>query len=317
MDFKSRNKKKVLTFLIPCKIVFLLKKMFENEEPRHPPMQEKSTEALRIFPQVPEVTIISAENKQIKRNNTNFFHRTETSQKTSSQPLINPFYSISPRQQSDQLSAMARTGQKQINAQFRPQVPDLSILDDHIKKATNNSPLSSTERVFTESYKEMLVNSHEHFLKQLGKDNEKENSSTSSEKKRSPFLSTATFKQNPLSKYAPKAVGSTNSNINSQTVKDLNSSSILVDVKISDNLNKNNALSEESEEVTLKKVAEMLTEIQKLVIPSEKTYSIDSSSSDARNTKEILKQLANTYLTPEEVVKFQIEKEFGDADFNL
>lgn len=263
--------------------------MLDNEEPWMPPKPLKQTEILKISSQVPEVTIIDGESSGSKHLKNNFLRRAlsiEKSQQKTSQP--------------PQIASNSPTIPHSI-----PQVPDLTILDEEVK-SKKSSP-SSNGRIFSESYKQMLINTHDQFKKQHTKspiDNK--------QPKRSGILSSKQpfdYKPNPLCKYVPSKIES-NSNNN---VKDGNSSSILIDVdKISSppkqQLEENKA--DKEEDLTFRKVANMLSEIQKLVVSPR----VSSNGTDNNNEKplndDIIRKLALKYLSAEEYSFYDIDNEF-------
>jgi hypothetical protein len=320
--------------------------MFENEEPWQVIKTREigTSEVLQIIPQVPEVTIISDSIKtpiNNHNNNNNFLHRamlTEKAFKTS--PNNNPVHQnnalmgplpLQSNQQQTFNRPLSRNPVTPNNAQQNlfnsPQVPDVTILDDVQKPLKHASPKTQTDRVFNESYKEMLINTHDHFLRQIQKDQfpSPTNANDNSNKKRSNFLNApppTSFKLNPLSKYAPKM---TDKPI---IEKDGNSSSILIDV---DDCARNNStnktpshITNENDEATFEKVAKMLSEIQKLVIPPS-TPSPQSSAGRANEVEsykpievskkcEVLRHLAKKYLSSDELTRFQVEKELRELE---
>jgi hypothetical protein len=285
--------------------------MLDNEEPWMPPRMQTVSQAPKVSPQVPELTIISTENKQ-NTNKTNFLQRailTEKNLKPQSShnnPVsFQPQIGTKDNRFGENLYKKSPTNiLKEDNKAYqpissKPQVPDITILDDDNSK--EQSP-SSTERVFTNSYKEMMINSHNQFLKQFTKE---QNVNPTPK-----YPETARYKQNPLTKYIPSPEAQSY-----KPYKDGNSSSILTDIDITQgNIIVGNK-KDETEEVTFKKVAEMLSEIQKLVIPEQSLQSPNASNSRQKsNSYEILKQLANNYLTPEELIKYQVESELSELE---
>ncbi|CAG9805650.1 unnamed protein product [Chironomus riparius] len=281
--------------------------MLDNEEPWMPPRMQAISQAPKVLPQVPELTIISTENKQ-NGNKTNFLQRailTEKNLKPQSshndpvrfQPQIgtkdNRFGENSYKKSPTNILKEDNKAYQPMNS--KPQVPDVTILDDD--KQTQ-SP-SSTERVFTNSYKEMMINSHNQFLKQFTKE---QNVNTAPK-----YPETARYKQNPLTKYIPSPEAQSY-----KPYKDGNSSSILTDIDITQGNNNIGSKKDETEEVTFKKVAEMLSEIQKLVIPEQSLQSPNSRQKS--NNYEILKQLANNYLSQEELMKYQVDSELSELE---
>ncbi|KAG5682235.1 hypothetical protein PVAND_011600 [Polypedilum vanderplanki] len=298
--------------------------MLENEEPWRPPIQEKLPEKLKIGPEVPEITIIGTEVNKTPKNN-NFLQRAITSDKTN-RSTENKFSKKTSPYNTFGGSSSSSNHFKLLN---RPQVPDLTILDDdeNTSKTQQQYNKGSTDRVFTESYKEMLVNSHEQFLKQLGNKSNSKGTDSSSQsvetRKRSPFFMqqaiTTQYKQNPLAKYAPKC----DQPIINNREKNVNTSSILIDFNKSNNdekvLHPSKNLTEENDEVTFKKVAEMLNEIQKLTIPTniqqtEKSLIPNKMCTEdkLKDSNSILRELAKKYLSTEELIKYQIDNELDE-----
>lgn len=289
--------------------------MLDNDEPRKPPELQKVTQAPKLLPQVPELTIISTENKKPIKNN--FIQRALSSEAPTfkSQPLIRESPPSRSQFQLDNRFTQATFQKSPVNVlkednrifpqmMTKPSVPDVTILDE-----TKEVSRKSTEKVFTNSYKEMLINSHDQFLKQLN--HSPTNSSTPQQQ-----VPLSRFKQNPLSKYIPSATQETKTFSSNNLIKDLNSSSILSEIEVTQNNNHKG----ENEEVTFKKVAEMLSEIQKLVV-NEKTSSPSSPSNNqvsnnvpTSNRCEILRQLATTYLTQEEFAKYKVEEELSEME---
>lgn len=273
--------------------------MLENEEPWHPPKPQTQTEIFRISSQVPEVTIIDGESSVGMRSN--FIQRAKTSER------IQVKFSAIESSKSPRFP------------QATHQVPDLTILEE-----TKNSPTTTTtrnqERVFTESYKQMLINSHEQFRQQIENDkvsNECGSSSNNDKQiKRSGILSSKQafdYRPNPLCKYVPSKI------VKDTSVKNrsMNSSSILIDEDSQQQLHQNQQQSsneEEKDDMTFKKVASMLSEIQKLVISPRVSLEVDSNKinppSNNRNS-EILQKLASQYLTSEELSFYEVNTEFN------
>lgn len=289
--------------------------MLDNDEPWKPPEMQKTAQ-LQLKPQVPELTIISTENKSNSKSNNNFLQRamlTEKNLKTQAgctnqtSPSVR-FQPVFPNKSPANNAQDTRTSP----ILTRPQVPDITILDDD-ETNNNRRKSNSTEKVFTNSYKEMLINSHDQFLKQL----QREAVPQASNKTNEHNIPLAKYRQNPLTKYIPSPEQQ-----NFNKFKDGNSSSILSDIDITQNNNVNtNSKNGETEEVTFKKVAEMLSEIQKLVV-TEKPLQVSSPNSNSGNIQqpksssnhEILRQLAKTYLTPEELAQYQVDSELSELE---
>lgn len=268
--------------------------MLENEEPWHPPKPQTQTDFFRITSQVPEVTIFDGESSGGAKSN--FIQRAKTSERIQMKsPAIES--SKSPR-----------------FPQSTHQVPDLTILEE-----TKSSPTTTSrkqDRVFTESYKQMLINNHEQFRKQIETPNECSSTSNDNQIKRSGILSSKQpfeYRPNPLCKYVPSKI-----DLNKDSAKNMNSSSILIDEDSSQHhqpQQQNQQNEEEKDDMTFKKVAGMLSEIQKLVISprvsSEVAINKINLTSSNRNS-EILQKLASQYLTPEEYSFYEVESEFND-----
>jgi len=293
--------------------------MLDNEEPWKPPEMQKISQAPKLSPQVPELTIISTENKQ-NPTKSNFLQRAMLTEKNlkpqSSQNIHNndpvrfqPFVGSKDNRFGENLYKKSPTNiLKEDNKAYqpiitKPQVPDITILDDDNSKSKTPS---STERVFTNSYKEMMINSHNQFLQQFNK----EQNVNPAPKYPVKAIESTRYKQNPLAKYIPSPEAQSY-----KPYKDGNSSSILTDNDITQN---NHNRKDENEEVTFKKVAEMLSEIQKLVIPEKPLQSPNSSGGDNSRRKssdvEILRQLAHTYLTQEELIKYEVDSELSELE---
>lgn len=265
--------------------------MLENEEPWNPPKPQTQTDILRISSQVPEVTIIDGESSVGMKSN--FSQRMKTSEKLHiKSPAIES--AKSPR-----------------FPQATHLVPDLTILEEEVK--TKNSPITrKQDRVFTESYKQMLINSHEQFKKQIEDDKTAiESSSSSNDKqnnKRSGILSSKQpfdYRPNPLCKYVPSKIL-----VDIEPPKNMNSSSILIEEESLPQQHRSGE--EEKDDMTFKKVASMLSEIQKLVISPRISSEVDNKTNPASNrNSDILQKLASQYLTAEEFSFYEVETELN------
>ena len=211
----------------------------------------------------------------------------------------------------------------------KPAVPDLTILED--KSKSHNNKTSNNGMVFSESYKDMMINSHEKLMKQLNPSpllpSPPTNSSSNTNSKRSNIFNQhqPKYQENPLKKYAP--IPTTTNYIE----KDGNSSSILIDVD--DIRNPDNkvpvsplpipspSIEDASDESTLKKVEEMLSEIEKIRLNPQIATVIPPPRKQMnpfvpRKLSTVLHSLAQSYLTPEEIEFYDIENELFDIASN-
>ena len=279
--------------------------MMENEQPWMPPEQQKISQMPDMQHQVPEVTLFSPSTKPNSNiNKPNLQQRAISNEKVFNFPkqkLLQPtlahnnavFSKVQPavpdlsifdplvnqsnrpgstnRPQNMVYQKNHKSSKENIYASSAtPAVPDVTILDEEPKKSSPGQQ-PQTNQVFSESYKKLLIKSHEQFLKQMSNDSPKEESAQNCQRKR-PGIFSSKFQDNPLRKYAPKP------QINQQ-ISDGNSSSILIecdDISPPEN-------EEKSDEMTFKKVAEMLTEIQKLVIPGNRQRSKTKKRSHQRS----------------------------------
>lgn len=204
-------------------------------------------------------------------------------------------------------------------------VPDLTILEDKSKSHNNKS--SSNGMVFSESYKDMMINSHEKLMKQLNSSSilkpPPTNSSSNTNSKRPNIFNQhqPKYQENPLKKYAPIPT------ITNYMEKDGNSSSILIDVDDIRNVDNKVPVSPlptidySSDESTLKKVEEMLSEIEKIRINPQVTSVNPPSRKQIspfvpRKLSAVLQCLAQSYLTAEEIEFYDIENELFDIASN-
>lgn len=185
-------------------------------------------------------------------------------------------------------------------AAVRPTVPDVTILDEEPKIA---EPQNFKNQVFSESYKKLLIKSHEQFMKQMKNDSSTEEVNKQHKK---PGLFNQKFQDNPLRKYAPKPQPVTYQN-------DMNSSSILQECDLISP--PSSATEEKTDEMTFKKVAEMLSKIQRLVVPG-KTTPNELEQDDHSQVSQVvfLRKLATSYLTREELEFYEVERELNELE---
>lgn len=300
------------------------KKMMDNELPWNPPEPQQRQQTPKTGPEVPDVTLFSPTIKTSTTSKTNFLQRAlanpinkqaassighNNDNKMFTKPsvpdvsLLDPRISTVPNLLFTKNNNRQETSNENIFGSVgKPSVPDLTILDEE--------PKQKADRVYGESYSKQLLNSHEQFLKQLRKDHSPSPEPPTNERKKSSLFNTqqTKYQENPLRKYAPKHHPPPND-------YDGNSSSILVETN---NVTLPSALEngDKSDEMTFKKVAEMLCEIQKFVIIPEKTEPADQTP--LRNSQKcaVLKKLASTYLTNEEYDFYDIERELDDIESN-
>lgn len=192
----------------------------------------------------------------------------------------------------------------------KPSVPDLTILDDEPK--VNQVPVfQQRNRIFDADYKQMLIDSHGNFMKQMRND---ENQPPAKDAKRptnnhkSNLFNMKQYQENPLRKYAPKPTALPTWN---DMQIDLDSSSILVDDEPQKNTT--NITEETCDDTTFKKVAEMLNQIQKLTTTPTKPA---EPKQDSTSSVELLRLLANKYLTKDELLDFDVEYELKELEQN-
>lgn len=203
----------------------------------------------------------------------------------------------------------------------KPTVPDLTILED--KSKSHNNKTSSNGMVFSESYKDMMINSHEKLMKQLNPPSKLPSPPTKStmntNSKRSNIFNQhqQKYQENPLKKYAPIPIQTTTNYMEN----DGNSSSILIDVDDIRNVDNNVPISplpsieEASDEATLKKVTDILSEIEQIRInPPATTVNPPPKQQSKtpfapRKLSSVLQSLAQSYLTTEEIEFYDIENE--------
>lgn len=282
----------------------------DNEQPRQPPKPQSGHPMAMVTPEVPELTIFSPTNRPNTNQKMNFIQRISKSDEKKNHPQMRS----QPKHQNIMNSAKPsvpdlslfdpqpnhRPTQNNKENIFdnipKPSVPDLTILDEDPKQQSNSS-----SRVFEISYKNMLLNSHEQFMKQLRSEDPEKPMEKVTNGKKSALFNNQKYQENPLRKYAPKAAQQI------ETVN-LDSSSILIESE----MYKTPAEAPvDEDEITFKKVAAMLNQIQQLAIPSNK----DDDPSNKRTTN-ILKQLAMRHLTKEEQEFYDIESEFKELERN-
>lgn len=160
---------------------------------------------------------------------------------------------------------------------IKPSVPDLSIVDNKMEAKMGSA--------MTKSYKEMLRNTHDEIRTRSTKEDFSSTTKGTFGSVKQGLLSKTSqnYRPNPLCKYVPSKVSSPS---------DGNSSSIL---------NESSTL----DDVQLKSVAGILSEIQKLVTPlTTKEVLRDPQEQQS----EILKNLAKIYLSSDEYLKLAKEE---------
>lgn len=307
--------------------------MMDNELPWQPPNQQKVTMKPQISPSVPDLTIFSPNNKA-PVNKQNFLQRAIANEKVLNNiPKNNPknFSNVKPsvpdvslldspvlipptNRQVKPTTSRALTNVYPKRSQSskenvfgfvgKPSVPDLTILDE-LKPV---KPVSaSSDRVFNESYKKMIAKSHEKFMKQINDSSPTQEAQENQPKKKSGLFNPERYQENPLRKYAPAPRPQTAP----QTYeKDANSSSILVE--FGDVAPAPAQPEDKTDEMTFKKVAEMLNEIQRLVVPG-KTVEEDKPKTKLK-PHVILRHLAEAYLSQQELECYDIEQELNELE---
>lgn len=182
-------------------------------------------------------------------------------------------------------------------------VPDLSIIDQTKTKA---SPTQQS-RNFSQSYKDMLLTTHEQIIKQNpGQTHGSAPEETQPTRQGLLVAKSYDYKPNPLSKYLPSKIsnktGSSSPNLG-------NLSSILIDVPSQSH---ERSLTEQSD-LQLRNVAGILSEIQKLVTPSkvEKTCDGENDFNNPQRSNVILQKFAKMYLSDEEYSSYAIDEELS------
>lgn len=328
--------------------------MMDNEQPWNPPGPQQIAQIPKITPQVPDVTLYSPENRPLNQKS-NFLQRAIANEKVlnnakqlpfksnqhpvPSSPTFENLMQITPsvpdlslinqqplhqinriscqtgpvraHSSSSSNSVFARNDKVSKENVFgvvgRHSVPDVTILDEEPKHERNQK--ASNDQVFSESYKKMLINSHEKFMKQMKSDNLSPEQVNPAKKKSGLFNPQANkYQENPLRKYAPKPQPVAYEN-------DGNSSSILMEFENIVEPPVSSGADDKTDEMTFKKVAEMLSEIQKLVIPTPTTTDqIDQEVKPDKSLKkhEVLMKLAKSYLSKEELEFYNVEKEIDE-----
>lgn len=320
--------------------------MMDNEQPWQPPQPQQIPEIPKITPQVPDVTLYSPNNRLPNKNS--FFQRAMVNDKVLNiekpQPtrnvLGNPIFNsemhmkpsvpdvslfnpqaLNPSNRTNSLPRNEKTSSNMIfntsnktsskeNVFGKPSVPDVTILEEfkQVKPQPTSKP---TEPVFSESYKKLLINSHEQFMKQMQSDKSPSPPEpTNPPKKKSALFNPPANKylENPLRKYAPKP---------KTFESDHNSSSILMEFE---EVTPPPAFdpNDKSDEKTFKKVAEMLNEIQKLVIPGKSTPEqiAEAKPKTCFKRHEIMRHLALSHLSPDELAFYDVENELKELEKN-
>lgn len=289
--------------------------MMDNEQPWQLPEQPTIPEIPQMIPQVPDVTLFSPSDNKAPVKTTNFFQRAMANQarnenipkfQTMATNQTEPnsgnliFHNVKPSVPDVSLfdPSVAKAANRVVNFppmskatsgnvfNGKPSVPDVSILEEQ-PQPTNKK--DDSFQVFGETYKKMLITSHEQFLRQIKQDEPEQKKVVI--KKKSGLFHPLPYQDNPLRKYAPKPAPVTKE-------IDLNSSPIFVG---DDSLPADTGTEAKCDEDTFKTVAEMLSEIQKLAPVSGKDVA----------PHVILRQLASTYLTPQELECYDVESELA------
>lgn len=197
------------------------------------------------------------------------------------------------------------SNQNVLDTMGKHSVPDVTILED---PKAQRAKSGSSGAVFDDSYKNMLMNTHNEFMKQFRAEHPKPPDPEAPKR----FSAQPKYQANPLMKYAPKPVKQ--ATVSQPMSPDL--SSALRGLE-----NESDLLQESDEkidEITFKKVNAMLSEIQKLVI--DKTTAAAATDEKTEPTKpsprrsEILRRLALKYLTPDEIREFEVEDELIELE---
>lgn len=270
----------------------------DNDQPWQPPRPHSGQPIMVGAPEVPELTIFSPATNQ-KINKPNFIQRiTKSDEKKGIQKQVRIQQQRNPSVPDLSIlePQVQQSSQKNTNIFDRipvPSVPEVTILDEEPKQNQN----SNSERVFDNSYKKMLINSHEQFMRQIRSENTEKTNEVVVNGKKSALFNNVKYQENPLRKYAPKPM-------KPSVAVNLDNSSIL----ITDELIQPTPVDED--EITFKKVAAMLNQIQQLSLPSSEH---EKQIGKVSPTK-VLKQLAIKYLTNEEQIQFDIENEFKELE---
>lgn len=328
--------------------------MMDNELPWNPLGPQQIAQIPKISSQVPDVTLFSPNNNQTNQKS-NFLQRAIANERVFNNPIQQPprnlknpvlsnamfatgmqitpsvpdlsLFNPQPFNPVNRMTGPTRpnssstsnifakadnsTKENVFDAIGKHSVPDVTILDEEPKQANQQRP--STDRVFSESYKKMLINSHEKFMKQMKTDVPSTEQVNPAKKKSGLFNPQANkYQENPLRKYAPKPQPIANE-------KDGNSSSILME--FDEVAEPPKPVSTESDEkidgMTFKKVAEMLSEIQRRVIPGQTAMNkVDQEvrSKKSLKTHEVLRSLASSYLSKEELEFYKVQRELDEME---
>lgn len=207
--------------------------------------------------------------------------------------------------------APSKAGRSSKENIFGPSVPDVTILDEKPKEPQQKT--SSLDGVFSESYKNKLISSHEEFMRQLNEDQKELIEQANHTKKKSNlFNPPVKYQENPLMKYAPKSQSQNLAKPQSGSIPqpDPNLSSILgnFDSAVHETEDK-------ADDMTFKKVAAMLSEIKKLVIPNKSSARNSQEDQPKKARKvDVLRHLAATYLIAEELSHFDVESELQELE---
>lgn len=318
----------------------------DNEQPWQPPQQHHVIEIPKLTPQVPDVTLYSGEQTNNRLPN-NFLQRAmkvngnfhNTSKPPPTRALANPLLSIpvfnsemhikpsvpdvsllnpqalnptnrmnsgtNPLQlvkekTSTNLVFQSSSRNLKENIFGKPSVPEVTILEESVStKQQFQETRSSSEPVFSESYKKMLINSHDQFMKQIKHDKSMSPESSNPQKKKSTLFNSQTnnYRENPLRKYAPKPQPPRAPENDHHDRH--NSSSILMDFeKVLPDKNSS------------ENVAEMMNN---LVIPEADQNEEENLESKPKKC-EIMRRLAFSYLSPEEIELYGVERELQELE---
>lgn len=325
--------------------------MMDNEQPRQPPLPPAHHLTPKISAQVPEATLFSPANKLPATSRPNILQRAVAGNKVSSVPQSPPMTvpqvpltkqqcygnRIPAKPSVPDLSLFEPPQQNPVNRmiQQRPNsspsnlghqkpaqvlkenvldtmgkhaVPDVTILED---PKPQRPKTNSSGTVFDESYKNMLMNNHNEFMKQFRTEHPKSPNTSIAPKGAGFFNSQPKYQANPLLKYAPKPA---------KTAVTFQSPEPDMSSVLRGSDNETELLQESDEkidEITFKKVNAMLSEIQKLVIDKtapEAATTESEASKEAPRSSEILRRLAFQYLTPEEIREYEVEDELMELE---
>lgn len=313
-----------------------------------PPEQQKVVQMPPLCSQVPDLTIFSPSNKlPLNNNRTNFLQRSMAGDKILNIPKQQPMKNLHgpmtnkhifntqvPMKPSvpdlslfepKVLNPTSRPNlKKSTNMIFTkpppkltenifdaigvPSVPDVTILDEEPKQMKPKD--NSDPKVFSESYQKVLITTHEEFMKQIKEEDQELNHQANPTKKRAGFFhqQPAKYQSNPLRKYAPKPPPITH--------HELDTSSILVEFDEIEPPPRDNE--DQADERTFKKVAAMLNEMKKLVTPENGTSDNSQEELEKKPMKlEILRSLAQAFLTQDELKEFDVEDELDEMEIEL